>query len=86
MKGSQNVVIYWSLSTVFLEQSNTRDQTNLCCVDFAMMSQMLWTCANHSENFVTWKHCVWRVIYDVTLSGEPLLASQIGTSWKTLGM
>jgi len=26
------------------------------------------------------------MIYDAKLSGEPILASQIGTSWKTLGM
>ena len=45
--------------------------TNLCSGDFEMLFWTLWTCANHSESFVTWRHCAWRMIFDVQLSSEP---------------
>jgi len=46
-------------------------QTSLCSADFEMLNWTLWTRANHSQSFVTWRHCAWRIICYVKLSGEP---------------
>jgi len=45
-------------------------QTNLCSADFEMLFLRLRTCANHSKSFVTCRHCHWRMICDVKLSGK----------------
>jgi len=59
----------------FISQSDAIMQTNLCSPDIEMLFWTLRTCANHSESFVTWRHCASRMTCDVKLSGKPYLHS-----------
>ena len=54
----------------FISKNDAIMRTNLCSAEFEMF-WTLWTCGNHSESFVTWRHCAWQMICDVKLSGKP---------------
>ena len=59
-------------------------QTNLCIADFEMLFWTLWTCANHSESFVTWSHCAWRMILWRKTFRPAIPAPQLCRTLKTL--
>ena len=53
-----------------------------------MLFWTLWTCANHSESFVTWRHCVWWMICDRSEGGgresAPTKVLICRKSWQNL--
>jgi len=53
-------------------------QTSRCCFE---RYELVWTTA---KAFVTWRHCAWRMICDVKLSGKPILHRSFEERWKHL--
>ena len=66
-----NMDKFIGVDSSFIPKYDAIMQVNLCRSDFNMLFWMLWTCAKHSESFVTWRHCAWRMICALQLcSGE----------------